>query len=163
LLISVDTNPQANKQPVSIKAICLHNSTYLHFTEVRGKDYSFVKIYTVYKEWCLFTAMQASPCKGYSYLSEVTGILYIRLSFNDKSSVHVSAVSLLGFLFVHLSVYLSMLSVLTLYTYIVHDRMINGYGAAGGRRLGRGNKSTRRKPAPVPLFPPQTPHYLTLL
>jgi hypothetical protein len=24
--------------------------------------------------------------------------------------------------------------------------------------IGRGNRSTRRKPAPVPLCPPQTPH-----
>jgi hypothetical protein len=28
-------------------------------------------------------------------------------------------------------------------------------------RIGRGNRSTRRKPAPVPLWPPQIPHYLT--
>jgi hypothetical protein len=27
-----------------------------------------------------------------------------------------------------------------------------------GRMIGRGNRSTRRKPAPVPLCPPQTPH-----
>jgi hypothetical protein len=28
-------------------------------------------------------------------------------------------------------------------------------------RIGRGNRSTRRKPAPVPLYPPQIPHDLT--
>jgi hypothetical protein len=28
----------------------------------------------------------------------------------------------------------------------------------GGMMIGRGNPSTRRKPAPVPLCPPQTPH-----
>jgi hypothetical protein len=27
-----------------------------------------------------------------------------------------------------------------------------------GGMIGRGNRSTRRKPEPVPLFPPQTPH-----
>jgi hypothetical protein len=27
----------------------------------------------------------------------------------------------------------------------------------GGTMIGRGNRSTRRKPAPVPLCPPQTP------
>jgi hypothetical protein len=27
-----------------------------------------------------------------------------------------------------------------------------------GGMIGRGNRSTRRKPAPVPLCPPQTPH-----
>jgi hypothetical protein len=28
----------------------------------------------------------------------------------------------------------------------------------GGNMIGRGNRSTRTKPAPVPLCPPQTPH-----
>jgi hypothetical protein len=41
-------------------------------------------------------------------------------------------------------------------------RMIDDdYGAVGGMRIGRGNRSTRRKPAPVPLCPPQIPHDLT--
>jgi hypothetical protein len=31
-------------------------------------------------------------------------------------------------------------------------------GDIGGMMTGRGNRSTRRKPAPVPLCPPQTPH-----
>jgi hypothetical protein len=34
------------------------------------------------------------------------------------------------------------------------------YGAVGGMRIGRGNRSTRRKPAPLPLCPPQIPHDL---
>jgi hypothetical protein len=34
-------------------------------------------------------------------------------------------------------------------------------GADGGMRTGRGNRSTRRKPAPVPLCPPKNPHDLT--
>jgi hypothetical protein len=33
-------------------------------------------------------------------------------------------------------------------------------GATGGMRIGRGNRSTRRKPAPVPLCPPQISHDL---
>jgi hypothetical protein len=33
--------------------------------------------------------------------------------------------------------------------------------AIGGRRIGRGNLSTWRKPTPVPLCPPQIPHDLT--
>jgi hypothetical protein len=28
----------------------------------------------------------------------------------------------------------------------------------GGMMIGRGNRSTRRKPAPVAFYPPQTPH-----
>jgi hypothetical protein len=35
------------------------------------------------------------------------------------------------------------------------------YGAVGGMRISRGNRSTRRKPAPVPLCPAQIPHDLT--
>jgi hypothetical protein len=31
-------------------------------------------------------------------------------------------------------------------------------GEIGGMMIGKGNRSTRRKPAPVPLCPPQTPH-----
>jgi hypothetical protein len=31
-------------------------------------------------------------------------------------------------------------------------------GEIGGMMIGRRNRNTRRKPAPVPLCPPQTPH-----
>jgi hypothetical protein len=31
-------------------------------------------------------------------------------------------------------------------------------GEFGGMMIGRGNRSTRRKPTPVPLCPPQIPH-----
>jgi hypothetical protein len=31
-------------------------------------------------------------------------------------------------------------------------------GQIGGMMIGRGNRSARRKPDPVPLCPPQTPH-----
>jgi hypothetical protein len=31
-------------------------------------------------------------------------------------------------------------------------------GPTGGMKTGRGNRSTRRKPAPAPLCPPQIPH-----
>jgi hypothetical protein len=36
------------------------------------------------------------------------------------------------------------------------------YGAVGGMRIGRGNRSTRRKPNPVPLCPPEISHDLTM-
>jgi hypothetical protein len=39
--------------------------------------------------------------------------------------------------------------------------MIYECGAFGGMRIGRGNRTTRRKPAPVPLCPLQIPHGLT--
>jgi hypothetical protein len=41
------------------------------------------------------------------------------------------------------------------------DNNDDGCGAVGGMS-GRGNRSTRRKPAPVPLCPPQIPHELNL-
>jgi hypothetical protein len=31
-------------------------------------------------------------------------------------------------------------------------------GAIGGMKIGRGNRSTQRKPPPAPLCPPQIPH-----
>jgi hypothetical protein len=31
-------------------------------------------------------------------------------------------------------------------------------GEIGGMMIGRGNRSTQRKPAPLPLWPPQIPH-----
>jgi hypothetical protein len=38
-------------------------------------------------------------------------------------------------------------------------RMI--FGAIGGMNIGRGNRSTRRKPTPAPLCPPQNPTWYT--
>jgi hypothetical protein len=38
-------------------------------------------------------------------------------------------------------------------------RMI--FGATGGMKIGRGNRSTLRKPTPVPLCPPQNPTWQT--
>jgi hypothetical protein len=42
---------------------------------------------------------------------------------------------------------------------IVQHQMINedDCGAIGGMKIGRGNRSTRRKPAPAPFCPPQIP------
>jgi hypothetical protein len=34
-------------------------------------------------------------------------------------------------------------------------------GAVGGLKIGRGNRSTRRKPAPAPLCPPEISHHQT--
>jgi hypothetical protein len=45
---------------------------------------------------------------------------------------------------------------------LYQPRMIDAdYGAVGGIRNDRGNRSTRKKPAPVPLCSPQIPHNLT--
>jgi hypothetical protein len=42
-----------------------------------------------------------------------------------------------------------------------HWMIGNECGAVGGMRIWRGNRSTRRKPNPVPLCPPRIPHVLT--
>jgi hypothetical protein len=41
--------------------------------------------------------------------------------------------------------------------------MIDGmiFGAIGGMKFGRGNRSTRRKPTPAPICPPQNPTWQT--
>jgi hypothetical protein len=39
--------------------------------------------------------------------------------------------------------------------------MIDKYGAVDGMKIDRGNSSTLKKTAPVPLSPPQISHYLT--
>jgi hypothetical protein len=41
--------------------------------------------------------------------------------------------------------------------------MINEYGAVGGMRIGRGNRSTLREPVPLPLYPRKIAHELTWL
>jgi hypothetical protein len=53
--------------------------------------------------------------------------------------------------FVVVFIYLTTLSVSKLY--IVDYTMINEYGAIGGMRIGSGNRSTRKKPASLPLYP----------
>lgn len=47
-----------------------------------------------------------------------------------------------------------------LFGLLYQPRMIDVCGAVGGIRIGRGKQSTRRKPAPVLLCPPQIPHDL---
>jgi hypothetical protein len=51
-----------------------------------------------------------------------------------------------------------------LFGLLYQPRMINDGDcrAIGAMRIGRGNRSTRRKSTPVPLCPPQIPHELTL-
>jgi hypothetical protein len=46
-------------------------------------------------------------------------------------------------------------------TYNVNDRMINDCGAAGGMRIGGGNRNTRGELTLVTLCPPQIPRALT--
>jgi hypothetical protein len=47
-----------------------------------------------------------------------------------------------------------------LLAYCAQPRMIGDgdCGEIGGMKIGRGNRSSRRKPAPAPLSPPHIPH-----
>jgi hypothetical protein len=58
---------------------------------------------------------------------------------------------------------LSPLGTATTTELLYQPQMMDGgdCGTIIGMRIGRGNRSTRRKPAPVPHFPPQIPHDLT--
>jgi hypothetical protein len=38
---------------------------------------------------------------------------------------------------------------------MVDDKLINECGAVGGMKIGRGNRSTRAKHAPIPIFLPE--------
>jgi hypothetical protein len=44
---------------------------------------------------------------------------------------------------------------------LVNTVMINECGAVGGMTIGRGNRSTRKNPAPVPICPQKITHDLT--
>jgi hypothetical protein len=77
-------------------------------------------------------------------------------SVAEVSEAHTDSIFSVYFLsFCHLKA----LSVQRLYN--IGDRMINAYVAVGGMKIGGGNQSTRRKPVPVALCPPQIPHHLT--
>jgi hypothetical protein len=41
---------------------------------------------------------------------------------------------------------------------LYQPQMIDDYGVIGGMKIGRGNRSTWRKPAPAPIHPPQISH-----
>jgi hypothetical protein len=64
-----------------------------------------------------------------------------------------------GHLLLVIVCYLTMLSFSRLYS--VDDRMFNECGVVGGMGVGRGDRTTRRKPVPLPLCPPQIPHDMT--
>jgi hypothetical protein len=68
------------------------------------------------------------------------------------------------FYFIILSgVRLSPLGTAAITDLLYHPQMIDDgdCGAIGGMKIGRENRSTRRKPAPGLLYPPQIPHDLT--
>jgi hypothetical protein len=65
-----------------------------------------------------------------------------------------------GFFFILSGVRLESLCTAATTGLLYQPQMIDGgdYGEIGEMKIGRGNRSTRIKPAPVPLCPPQIPH-----
>jgi hypothetical protein len=97
------------------------------------------------------------------WFDHYTSVTVIALSHPSHLGPGVSALQLPVFFLVSLGgVRLSPLGTSATVGLLYQPRMIDNddYGAVGGMRDGRGNRSTRRKPAPVPLCPPQIPHDL---
>jgi hypothetical protein len=89
--------------------------------------------------------------------------------FERAKTVHASdgAATVIGFLYTF-SIILSGVGLSPLGTaatsgLLYQPRMIDDgdCGAIGGMKIGKGNRSTRRNPAPAPLCPPQIPHIFT--
>jgi hypothetical protein len=77
-------------------------------------------------------------------------------------SINPALIQILFFLFLEIgrdSVHLVRRPLIGL---LYQPRMIDQHGAFGGMNIVRGNRSTRRKHAAMPLCPPQIPHDLTL-
>jgi hypothetical protein len=93
-----------------------------------------------------------------------SGLLFgLLLDPQDGSSTHIRNVyTTTQFVFSLGGVTLSPLGTSATVGLLYQPQMIDDdYGAVGGMRIGRRNRSTRRKPAPLPLCPPQIPHDLT--
>jgi hypothetical protein len=78
-----------------------------------------------------------------------------------SSLVGRSLIRLVGWFFFILSgLRLSPLGTAAITGVLYQPQMIDDgdFGAAGGMKIGRGNRSTRRKPALAPLCSPQIPH-----
>jgi hypothetical protein len=101
-----------------------------------------------------------APCRQVARTCSLTerchGAQTDKTILNRQSSIFLISVSLDG-------VRLSPLGTSATVGLLYQPRMIDDddYGAVGRMRTGRGNRSTGRKPAPVPLYPPQIPHDLT--
>jgi hypothetical protein len=71
-------------------------------------------------------------------------------------------ISITIIIFIILSgVRLSPLGILATIGLLYQPQMINDGGTIGGIKIGRGNRSIRRKSTQVPLCPPQIPYDLT--
>jgi hypothetical protein len=81
---------------------------------------------------------------------------------SGNCSVFQTRRNALDFVFIVSVVRLSSLGTAATTGLLYQPQMIDGdYGAIGGMKTGRETRSTRRKPAPVPLCPSQIPHDLT--
>jgi hypothetical protein len=93
---------------------------------------------------------------------------YITIKFRESQfRVHISTALILHTFYGNIKIFrvaFSFVSGVELFgtaatTGLLHQpQMIGDGGEIGGMKIGRGNRSTRRKPAPALLYPPQIPH-----
>jgi hypothetical protein len=82
--------------------------------------------------------------------------------FKQRASCSLGYVNIVSYLYIYISFSLGEVRLSPLIGLLYQPQMIDdACGAVGGMRIGRGNRSTRRKPTPVPLCPPQIPRDLT--
>jgi hypothetical protein len=112
----------------------------------------YTNFWVDYDQFCIIGICQQSKVRA--YLSIFLGLLSVIFSFIGVLRLDFPPpFFFVGWDWVHL--------VRQPLIGLLHQRgMIDGdeCGAVGGMTIGRGNRSTWRKPAPAPLCPPQIPH-----
>jgi hypothetical protein len=114
---------------------------------------TLVSLYEFCKRQCIsWQTQQPSACREGFYSTE----LITDWSLSDRSFDH----HYYFFIIILRGVRLSPLGIAATTGLLYQPQMTNDgdCGAIGGMKIGRGNRSTRRKPAPAPLCPPQIPH-----
>jgi hypothetical protein len=88
------------------------------------------------------------------------GIIVYNITRGRKESYIILLLLLLLFLFILSGVGLSPLGTAATFGLLYQPQTIDDgdCGVIVGIKTGKGSRSTRRKPAPVPLYPPQIPH-----
>jgi hypothetical protein len=87
-------------------------------------------------------------------------ILWVETCHEIHNTKHILLYDFLFFFYIVSGVRLSPLGTAATTGLLYQPQMIDDGDCLeiGGMKIGRGNRSTRRKPAPAPLCPPQIPH-----
>jgi hypothetical protein len=101
----------------------------------------------------IIVVLALCPVLKYIIYNKCSGLMFSR----DRITYYLLYIAVILFLDSWDDVRLYPLSSLLSQSRMIDDE----YGAVGGMRIGKGNRSTWRKPAPVILCQPQIPHDLT--